>query len=135
MEKIRRTFMQTKFETPAKKSQAAFASGATRTESWIPLLVAILLLPFANGANAIALAAWLAPLLLLRFIRAQRIIVGVPLVLAVQIAALAIQYRGMVPFPTAIYVAVMIIYGLFFTLPYLGDRLLSHRLSVFSGTL
>ncbi len=126
--------MQTKFETPTK-SEAVFVSGTTRTASWISLLVAILLLPFANGANTIAVAAWLAPLFLLRFIRGQRIIVGAPLVLAVQIAALAIQYRGMVPFPTAIYVAVMIIYGIFFTLPYLGDRLLSHRLSVFSGSL
>src|SRR6202043_3147367 len=61
--------------------------------------------------------------------------VGVPLVLAVQVAALAIQYRGMVPFPTAVYVGVMITYGLCFTLPYLGDRLLSPRLSVFWGTL
>jgi apolipoprotein N-acyltransferase len=135
MEKIRRALMQTKFETPAEKSQTSFTNGATKTGSWIPLLVAILLLPFANGANAIALAAWLAPLFLLRFTRAQRIIVGVPLVLAVQVAALAIQYRGMVPFPTAVYVAVMITYGLCFTLPYLGDRLLSHRLSVFSGAL
>ena len=135
MEKIRRALMQTKFETPAEKSQTSCINGATRTGSWIPLLVAILLLPFANGANAIALAAWLAPLFLLRFNRAQRIIVGVPLVLAVQVAALAIQYRGMVPFPTPVYIAVMITYGLCFTLPYLGDRLLSHRLSVFSGTL
>jgi apolipoprotein N-acyltransferase len=127
--------MQRKLETPGEKSQAPFTTGVTRTGSWIPLIVAILLLPFANGANTIALAAWLAPLFLLRFIRAQRIIVGVPLVLAVQVAALAIQYRGMVPFPTAIYVVVLVTYSLFFTLPYLGDRLLSHRLSAFSGTL
>ena len=127
--------MQTKLETPEKESQATFVLGATRTSSWISLLVAILLLPFANGANAIALAAWLAPLFLLRFIRGQRIIVGAPLVLAVQIATLAIQYRGMVPFPTPIYIAVMVFYGLCFTLPYLGDRLLSHRLPVFLGTL
>ncbi len=121
--------MQTKFETPAKKSEAA------RTGSWIPLVVAVVLLPFANGANAIALAAWLAPLFLLRFARRQRIIVGIPFVLAVQVAALAFQYRGMVPFPTALYVAVIVFYGLCFTLPYLGDRLLARRLSVFPGTL
>ena len=127
--------MQTKLETPAEKSQAAFPTGTTRTGSWIPLIAGLLLLPFANGANAIALAAWLAPLFLLRFTRSQRIILCVPIVLAAQVAALAFQYRGMVPFPTAIYVAVMITYGLCFTLPYLGDRLLSRRLSVFSGTL
>ncbi len=127
--------MQTKFETAADKYQAPFTTGAARTGSWIPLIAAILLLPFANGAHAIALAAWLAPLFLLRFTRAQKIVVGIPLVLAVQVAALAIQYRGMVPFPTAIYIVVMITYGLCFTLPYLGDRLLYRRLSVFSGTL
>jgi apolipoprotein N-acyltransferase len=127
--------MQTKIETPAEKSDAAFPTEATRTGSWIPLIVAILLLPFANGANDIALAAWLAPLFLLRFTRAHRIIVGVPVVLVLQVAALVFQYRGMVPLPTAVYVVVMITYGLCFTLPYLGDRLLSRRLSVFSGTL
>jgi apolipoprotein N-acyltransferase len=127
--------MQMKFERPAEKSQETFTSGTARTGSWIALIVAMILLPFANGAHAIALAAWLAPLFLLRFARAHRIIVGFPLVLVVQIAALAFQYRGMVPFPTAIYVTVIITYGVLFTLPYLGDRLLSHRLSGFSGTL
>ncbi len=127
--------MQAKLETQTEKLQAISTAGAARTGSWILLLVAILLLPFANGANAIALAAWLAPLFLLRFTRAYRIVVSVPVVLAVQIATLAIQYRGMVPLPTPIYVAVMITYGFCFTLPYLGDRLLSRRLSVFSGTL
>jgi apolipoprotein N-acyltransferase len=41
----------------------------------------------------------------------------------------------MVPFPTPIYLAVILFYGLCFTLPYLADRLLSHRLSLFPGTL
>jgi apolipoprotein N-acyltransferase len=127
--------MQTKLKTVPEKSQAAFPTQATGIGSWIPLIVAVLLLPFANGENAIALAAWLAPLFLLRFTRAHRIVVGVPIVLAVQAAALAFQYRGMVPFPMVVYVVVILTYGLCFTLPYLGDRLLSHRLSVFSGTL
>ena len=127
--------MQTKLETAAEKSEAAFTTRATRTGSWIPLIVAILLLPFANGGNAIALAAWLMPLFLLRFTRTHRIIVALPLLLAVQVVALAVQYRGMVPFPTPIYIAVMLFYGLCFTLPYLGDRFLSHRLSPFLGTL
>ncbi len=121
--------MQTKLESATGKSPAAF------TRSWIPLIIALIFLPFANGANAVALAAWLAPLFLLRFTRTQKIMVSVPLVLAVQIATLAFQYRGMVPFPTPVYVVVMVFYGLCFTLPYLGDSLLSHRLSVFSGTL
>src|SRR5437868_8093887 len=113
--------MQTKLETaPAKFStpNTAVAKPAT----WIVLLVAALLLPFANGGHAIALAAWLAPLFLLRFTRTRRLRIIVPLVLAMQVVALAIQYRGMVPFPTPIYVVVMAFYGLFFTLPYLGDR-------------
>jgi len=124
-----------KLETPAEISQAANTIKERRTGVWIPLIAALILLPFANGAHVIALTAWLAPLFLLRFTRAQRVIVGLPLVLAAQVAALAIQYRGMVPFPTPVYVVVMLFYGVCFTLPYLGDRLLSPRLPVFAGTL
>ena len=127
--------MQTRLETPPEKFEATSPKRKGNFGSWIPLVAALLLLPFANGANAIALAAWLAPLFLLRFVRAHRIMVGFPVVVAVQCAALAIQYRGMLPFPTPIYAAVIIVYAIFYTLPYLGDRLWSRRLPAFSGTL
>lgn len=127
--------MQTKLETPPEKFEATTPTRAVPSNSWLPLIGAIILLPFANGANAIALAAWLAPFFLLRFVRTHRVMVGFPVVVAVQCATLAFQYRGMLPFPTPIYAAVIIAYAIFYTLPYLGDRLWSHRLSRFSGTL
>jgi len=127
--------MQTITETPPQKLSPPVPLRPSRSRSWIPLLVALLLLPFANGGHTISFAAWLAPLFLLRFTRTHRPMIGLLVVLAAQIASLAIQYRGMVPFPTVVYVIVMFIYGLCFTLPYLTDRLLSHRLPVFAGTL
>lgn len=126
--------MQIELETPPKEMPMTFKNEPMRTRTWVPLFVAALLLPFANGTNAVALAAWLAPLFLLRFSRSQRIIVGLPVIFAVQVAALAIQYRGMVPLPMPIYIAVVIFYGLLFALPYLADRLLAPRLG-FSGSL
>src|SRR5438874_1626710 len=127
--------MQTKLEKAPEKFDPALKTAAAKPGTWIVLLVAALLLPFANGGNAIAIAAWLAPLFLLRFTRTRRLRIIVPLVLVIQVVALAIQYRGMVPFPTPIYVVVMVFYAFCFTLPYLGDRLLSHRLPVLLGTL
>jgi apolipoprotein N-acyltransferase len=127
--------MQTQLEPPPEETHMIFAKEPVKTRSWIPLLLAALLLPFANGTSAIALAAWLVPFFLLRFSRSQRGIVALPIILALQIVALVIQYRGMVPFPTPLYVAVMIVYGLFFLLPYVADRLLASRLSGFSRSL
>jgi len=121
--------MQTTLQTAPETLKAAVKTGVTKPGSWIILIVAALLLPFANGGHAIALAAWLAPFFLLRFTRSHRIAIVVPIVLALQMIALAIQYRGMVPFPTPIYIAVIVFYGLCSTLPYLGDRLLSHPAS------
>ncbi len=129
--------MQIKHETSPEDTHVTFKDepARTRTWTWVPLLVAVLLLPFANGTNTVALAAWLAPLFLLRFSRCQRIIVGLPVILAVQCVALAIQYRGMVPFPMPVYIAVIVGYALAFTLPYVVDRLLARRLSRFPGSL
>ena len=127
--------MQTTLQTAPETFRAAVKIGAAKPGSWIILIIAALLLPFANGGHAIPLAAWLAPFFLLRFTRRRRTMIVVPVVLSLQIIALAIQYRGMVPFPTPIYIAVMVFYGLCSTLPYLGDRLLSQRLPVFIGTL
>ena len=127
--------MQIDLETPPEETRMIFRDDPMRTHTWVPLFVAALLLPLANGAHAVALAAWLAPLFLLRFSRSQRIIVSLPVILAAQVAALTIQYRGMVPFPTPIYIAVMLFYGLLFTMPYLVDRLLAPRLSRFFSSL
>lgn len=107
---------------PAKRKPSA---------SWIPLLIAAVLLPFANGGHSLVLAAWLAPIFLLRFTRTRRLIVAIPLTFLLQAITFAIQFRGMIPFPAPVQAAVIVIYSLVFTAPYIGDRLLGRRLSAF----
>jgi apolipoprotein N-acyltransferase len=101
----------------------------------MPLLIAVVLLPFANGGQSIGLAAWLAPLFLLRFTRTHRRIVALPLILIVQAAAFAFQFRGMIPFSAPIQMAVVLTYASAFAMPYIGDHLSIQRLSGFSRSL
>lgn len=96
--------------------------------SWLWLVLAAALLLLANGADTIALAAWLAPVFLLRFVRQQRLPVGLPIAYLVLTATFAFQFRGMVPIPGIAYYLFLILFGFLIFLPYLVDRLLAHRL-------
>jgi apolipoprotein N-acyltransferase len=98
-------------------------------------LIALILLPFANGGHSIGLAGWLAPLFLLRFTRTHNRFVALPITVVVQAAAFAIQFRGMIPFPPPIQAAVVLSYSVAFTVPYVGDLLAIRRLSGFSRDL
>lgn len=102
--------------------------------SWMPLFAGILI-PFADGGQSIWLAAWLTPLFLLRFTRTHKRIVALPVTLVVHAAAIAIQFRGMLPFPTPIKIAVIFIYALDRTVPYVGDHLSMNRLGGFPRSL
>jgi hypothetical protein len=63
------------------------------------LLTATVLLLFANGRHTIPIAAWLAPLVLLRFVRATRPGRGLLVAWLVLSATWAFQFRGMAPLP------------------------------------
>jgi apolipoprotein N-acyltransferase len=126
--------MQAIIETPSLESDRS-PTQAQRGEAWWPLFAAVVVLPFANGHYSIALAAWLAPLFLLRFTRSVRPALGFLVAFLLQAAALVWQYRGMVPLPSLIYWLVIVAYAAGFSLPYLADRLLAHRLPEFAGTL
>jgi len=69
----------------------------TASWRWPSLAVGSLLLFFSYGANNIGLAAWLAPVFLLHFVRHEKWRVWVPIVYVIQVAASAFQLRGMVP--------------------------------------
>jgi len=114
---------------------AALPDRQERIRRWLPLLAALVLLPFANGVDSVPLAAWLAPVFLLRFTRGRRPLAGFVLTAAIQMLALAVQFRGMVPFPPVVYAIVMGTYALAFALPYLADRLLARRVAAFARTL
>lgn len=103
--------------------------------SWLWLALAAALLLFANGADAIALAAWLAPLFLLRFVRRQRRLTGLPVAYVVVTATFAFQFRGMIPISGAAYYLFLALFGFLVFLPYLVDRLLAYRLKGAAATL
>jgi len=122
-------------QTPHVTHVNPSAEAATHAASWMPLVVAGILFPFADGGHCIWLAAWLAPLFLLRFTRTHKRIFALPVILVVQAAAIAIQFGGMLPFSIPIDVAVIFIYAFARTVPYLGDHFSIRRLSGFSRSL
>lgn len=105
------------------------------SRSWLWLAIAVTLLVFANGADSIPLAAWLAPLFLLRFVRTQSLKVGLPVAYVVLIATFSIQFRGMVPIPGIAYYIFLLLNGIPAVLPYVLDRLLTRRLTGLRSTL
>ncbi|MGD0390430.1 MAG: hypothetical protein ABSC42_15915, partial [Tepidisphaeraceae bacterium] len=113
--------------------RAPHESSGGRTGIW--LVPALGLLPFANGADSIPVAAWLAPVFLLRFVRGLRWYVGLPVVYVVLAGALALQFRGMVPLPAMGYIVFLALRGIACVMPYGVDLLLAHRLGGTPGTL
>jgi apolipoprotein N-acyltransferase len=113
------TFNSTTTNTEFDEGEA----GSSRPYSWIWLVCAAALLLFADGRNTIALATWLAPALLLRFVRTQPAKVGLVVAYFMLILPRAIAMRGMIPIPGIFYYVFWIISGLSAFLPYLADRL------------
>lgn len=99
---------------------------------WLP--VAAVLLLFANGRNNVAVAAWLAPVFLLRFLRGGKLWRLLPAYLIVA-ATWAFQFRGMVPAPQPLLAGIWLIYGICAMLPYVADRLLKPGVPGFLSTL
>jgi apolipoprotein N-acyltransferase len=104
-----------------------------RHHSWFCLIIGTALVPFTSLVPSLWLAAWIAPVFLLRFARTQRARIGIPLIALVQAVALGINwYVGTEPSPLAVSGAVV---GMLATLAYLVDRLLTPRLSGLVRTL
>ncbi|MGA7539076.1 MAG: nitrilase-related carbon-nitrogen hydrolase [Steroidobacteraceae bacterium] len=62
---------------------------------WFGLIIGCVFLPCSYGVDNVPVAAWLAPVFLLRFAREQRWAVWVPVLFIVESAAGAFQFRGM----------------------------------------
>jgi len=123
-------------ESRAKRStHATDRSDLSKSRSWIWLAIAAVLLLFANGADSIPLAAWLAPMLVLRFVRRQSFKVGLPVAYVLLAAAFAFQFRGMVPIPGIGYYIFLVVWGIPLVLPYLIDRLIARKISGLKATL
>jgi apolipoprotein N-acyltransferase len=110
-------------------------SALDRSRGWLWFVIAAALLAFSNGANTVALAAWLAPVFLLRFVRGQALKVGLPAAYLLLAAGFAFQFRGMVPIPGIGYYIFLAVFGILLALPYIMDRLVARRLNGFTASL
>jgi apolipoprotein N-acyltransferase len=102
---------------------------------WGLLTLAGLVLLFSNGRWTIPVAAWIGPVLLVRFVRTSRPVSGVVPAFLVLSAVWAVQFRGMAPLPDPWYFLLAGGSGLPMVLPYVADRLLAPRLRGFASTL
>jgi apolipoprotein N-acyltransferase len=102
--------------------------------AWLWLLIGFLLLPFTFFQTVTPLAAWLAPLFLLRFARTSRSRAGLALVFLAYAAAVLVASRGL-PFNLLGLFGNVLFKGLMWTLPYAIDRLLTRRLQGWTRSL
>lgn len=106
-----------------------------KSRGWLWIVIAASLLAFSNGAHTVPLAAWLAPVFLLRFVRGQDPKVGLPLTYLLLAAGFAFQFRGMVPIPGIGYYIFIVLWGITLVLPYVINRLLAHKLEGLTACL
>mgnify|MGYP006285026943 CR=1 FL=1 len=107
----------------------SFFDGRRFSRSFLWLILAVPLLFVATGQRIVPVAAWIAPLLLLRFVRQQPVAQGSALVAVVATGVVSVTWADMVPFSGASFYAFTAGQGLLFALPYLADRFLASRLS------
>jgi apolipoprotein N-acyltransferase len=121
-------------ENVPKQGKMEMAHPASRSQLWW-LLAAGPLLLVADGRNTIALAAWLAPACLLRYVRGERRVRGLVIAYLVLVVMRGVAYRGMTPIPGVFYYVFMVISGVSALLPYMADRLLAVRMRGLQSTL
>ena len=103
--------------------------------SWTLLALALPLLFFATGRWIVPVAAWLAPVVLLRFVRTQPALPGLLAGAAVAILAGIFSWRGAIPVPGFLYYVLAATFGLVHFLPFILDRLIARRLENIASTL
>src|SRR6266567_3799660 len=103
--------------------------------SYLWLALAAVLYLFAGIQWVIPLAAWLAPLFLLRFVRTQRPLPGLLLAWLVRAAIAEVVLQGIILYPSIIYYPLVVLLTGLTILPYLADRLITPRLGGFVATL
>jgi apolipoprotein N-acyltransferase len=111
---------------------------SNKNYSILLLLAGTLLVGFSMGRWLAPLAAWIGPVLILRYSRDHKGWRGYPLVFAAYIMAFLIGFMPIwigAGWPLPLVVSLPLLYGLLWSLPYLADRLVSPRLQGFSSTL
>lgn len=102
---------------------------------WLALIVGAAALCFSNGVQANIFAAWLAPMLMLRFVMMSGPLVGFALTSVASAIAAFVMFRGAIPMADAEYAITSAISGVIGALPYLLHRLIAPRLAGLLGSL
>src|SRR5262245_27644713 len=110
-------------DSEAVRVQHQSAPARGRGFRW--LLVGTGLFLISNGGWIIPAAAWLAPIFLLRFTRSGRPWAGGLIVWLAMVAAGALHWRGLIPLPGLMYVAVLALIEIPSALSFLVDRLVT----------
>ena len=90
---------------------------------------------FSNGNSANILAAWVAPVLLLRFVMTTGPLAGFALTSIASAIAAFVMFRGAIPMPDAEYAIASAISGVIGAMQYLLHRLIAPRLGGLPGSL
>jgi apolipoprotein N-acyltransferase len=119
--------------------QEAFVDSSARKRNrdiqWEYLIVAGLIMLFANGRYAVAPAAWIAPALFVRYMRQSRTRASLVLGYLVLVLVWAFQFRGMAPLPGIWYWVLSAGYAIPLFVTVLVDQRLAPRLGGFRATL
>lgn len=102
------------------------------------LLAGSLLVGFSMGSWLAPPAAWIGPVLIMRYARDHTVGRGYLLVLVACMLSMVIGFGAMwtsAGWPLPLVVSLPALYGVLWSLPYLADRLMSPRLPGFSSTL
>jgi apolipoprotein N-acyltransferase len=127
--------------TPPDGPQEDAKSGVAGTRpilSLAMLLAGSLLVGFSMGSWLAPPAAWIGPVLIMRYARDHTVGRGYLLVLVACMLSMAIGFGAMwtsAGWPLPLVVSLPALYGFLWSLPYLADRLMSRRLPGFSSTL
>lgn len=101
--------------------------------SYLWVLIAVVLFPFANGRWVIPIAIWIAPLFLIRYMKSVKGIWSYIVGYIVLFLGLAIGFQGVVP---GIMLYIIIAFFTFVTLiPYIAHLIISPRIRGFLSTL
>ncbi len=99
------------------------------------LIILLTFLFFSNGRFSLFFTIWISSALLLFLVRKYSTFKGFLFAWLLLSIAWSFQFYGMVPVPPLFYIAIVLVYGLIGSIPYLLDLLLSKNHSSFIQTL
>jgi apolipoprotein N-acyltransferase len=125
--------------SPTRRQAGTQSTGSTYPVrdrlSFVWLALAFVVSLFSNGMYIVPIAAWLAPVFVLRFVRTQRPVPGLLAGYVASALAFYIYWRPAFLDAGTMFTVYSVAFALLFFLPFVVDRLLAGRVPGFLGTL